>query len=70
MPSALRPESSTGTLYHVMVRDIERSVIFRDDAVRASTGSGAGGGAAVGLSGGGARGCEGRGVGTPPQMVT
>jgi hypothetical protein len=33
--SALRPESATGTLHHVMVRGIERTAIFRDDTDRA-----------------------------------
>ena len=32
--SALRPESSTGTLRHGMVRGIERTTIFRDDTDR------------------------------------
>ncbi len=32
--SALRPESSTGVLHHVMVRGIERRAIIRTDADR------------------------------------
>ena len=35
MPSDLRPESSTGSFHHVLVRGIERMTIFRDDADRA-----------------------------------
>jgi len=31
---ALRPGSSTGTLYHVMVRGLERRALFRDDQDR------------------------------------
>jgi len=33
--SALRPESSTDTLHHMMVRGLERRRIFQDDADRA-----------------------------------